>query len=74
MQMWELNNNGTLKSSYSGLCASVYNVKGDGIESNYWFQLMLNIMFGADIFRLSMLQPILSQEEFALGLLLDEEV
>ncbi|KAI5658367.1 hypothetical protein M9H77_27160 [Catharanthus roseus] len=31
-QMWELNNNGTLKSSYSGLCASVYNVKANSVS------------------------------------------
>ncbi|KAJ4960513.1 hypothetical protein NE237_020423 [Protea cynaroides] len=34
-QMWELNLNGTLVSSYSGLCAAMKNVKGVILDGNF---------------------------------------
>ena len=36
-QMWELNFNGTLVNSYSGLCATVNDVKGDKFETSCLF-------------------------------------
>lgn len=39
-QMWALNSNGTLQSSYSGLCASVEAEKGMGFCSILLFAMV----------------------------------
>lgn len=79
--MWELNLNGTLANSYSGLCATANTVKGDRSEigqTPLYIGLIIIVTFNG---RLPKIQMLFFQQqlksalgEFARGLQQEEEV